>query len=416
MFNPLSVCIGLRYMRAQRKTHFISFISFTSMMGIALGVAVLITVLSVMNGFDTEIHKKFFGIAHHVSVSRFDGKMEDWRGLENKLNHESHVLATAPYVTGQGLVISSGQNLPVILSGIQPTAEKTVSTLSEKTVEGNVEALLPGSFGIVIGKELADSLGVSVGERVTVMIPSATISLAGMQPRFKRFEVVGIFNAGKGFGFDARLAYINLIDAQKLFMLGTAISGIRLKLDNIYLAPQVSDNLLAELPFDYSVTNWTEQFGPFFSAIKMEKNMMFLILMLIIGVAAFNLISSLVMLVNDKRSDIAILRTYGILPKTVMMIFIVQGMLVGLMGVGLGLILGLLLASNATSIVDHLQKLFHVQFLSTNVYFVDYLPSEIQSWDVVRICVFSLILCFLATLYPAWRASKVVPAEALRYE
>ncbi|WP_133129348.1 lipoprotein-releasing ABC transporter permease subunit [Legionella yabuuchiae] len=414
MFKPLALYIGLRYTRAKKKNHFVSFISLSSMLGIGLGVMVLITVLSVMNGFDEEIHKRFFGMAPEITMTGMDGKISNWESLANEVKKTPGVVAVAPYVGGQGLLTHDGEVLPIVLTGIIPKYEQHVNHLQEKLIIGDVNEL--DHFGIILGRGLADSLGVMIGDKVTIMIPQATVTPAGMIPRFKRFTVKGVFSAGSGFNFDTKLAFINLEDAQKLLQLGNEVTGLKMKINNIYQAPQLSETLAHKLGPDYQVGNWTEQFGAFFSAVKMEKTMMFLILLLIIAVAAFNLVSSLVMVVNDKQAEIAILRTIGATPTTVMWIFIVQGMTVGIIGTIIGLIGGLILASNATTIVNFLQSLFNVQLLSSNIYFVDYLPSKILFSDLWLVCAVALFMSFLATIYPARRASKTIIAEALHYE
>jgi lipoprotein-releasing system permease protein len=414
MFKPLAVYIGLRYTRAKKRNHFVSFISLSSMLGIGMGVMVLITVLSVMNGFDEQIHKRFFGMAPEITVSGRDNKINDWRALEAELATFPDVKAVAPYIGGQGLVTHEGQVVPVVLTGILPEKEQNITHLQDKLLIGNMANLK--HFGIILGRGLADSLGVMLDDKVTIMIPEATVTPAGMIPRFKRFTVVGIFSAGTGFNFDTKLAFINLEDAQKLLQMGDQVSGLKMKIANVYQAPEMTAALAAKLGDGYQIGNWTDQFGAFFEAIKMEKTMMFLILMLIIAVAAFNLVSSLVMVVNDKQSEIAILRTMGARPSTILAIFIVQGMLVGAIGTLIGLVGGVLLASNATAIVNGLQHFFNIQVLSSSIYFVDYLPSKIVWLDLVEVCFIALLMSFLATIYPAWRASKTVIAEALHYE
>ncbi len=414
MFKPLALSVGLRYMRARKKTHFVSFISLTSMLGIAVGVMVLITVLSVMNGFDEEIHKRFFGMAPEMTVTGEDGTLENWQAIQKKALKLPGVLGAAPFVAEQGLVTYDGQVLPVMLTGVLPKEEKSVTHLDEKVMIGSLDRL--PQFGMVLGRELAEALGVMVGDKVTVMIPKATISIAGMEPRFKRFTVVGIFSAGAGFNFDSKLAFIDLNDAQKLMQLDTGISGLKLRIQDVYDAPRLSDLLSHRLGETYRVGNWTEQFGDFFHMVKMEKTMMSLILLLIIVVAAFNLVSSLVMLVNDKQADIAILRTMGATPGFILKVFIVQGMLVGLLGTAIGVIAGLLLAYNVTALLNAIQQFWGVQILASNVYFVDYLPSKILWQDVLQVSFAALFLSFIATLYPAFRASKTVITEALHHE
>ena len=414
MYKPLPFFIGLRYTRAKKHNHFISFISLTSMLGIGLGVMVLITVLSVMNGFDEEIHKRFFGMAPEITITGPNEKLSNWETIEDKLQKLPGVTGIAPYVGAQGLLTHEGQVLPIILTGVIPSREERVNHLREKVILGDISDL--SHFGMVIGEGLAHTLGIAVGDKVTIMIPQATVTPAGMVPRFKRFTIRAIFSAGSGFNFDSKMAFIDLVDAQKLMQIGNDISGLKLKLDDIYKAPLLSKQIATDLGEGYQVGNWTDQFGAFFHAVKMEKTMMFMILLLIIAVAAFNLVSSLVMVVNDKQAEIAILRTIGATPSTILAIFIVQGMMVGVVGTFIGLVLGILLALNATSIVNYLQTLFDIKVLSSNVYFVDYLPSKILLADLWQICGIALLMSFLATIYPAWRASKTVIAEALHYE
>lgn len=414
MYKPLALFIGLRYTRSKKKNHFVSFISLSSMLGIGLGVMVLITVLSVMNGFDQEIHRRFFGMAPEITITGTDDKLSNWQELEQKIQNIPGIKAIAPYVGGQGLLTHDGQVLPIVLTGIDPKAEESVTHLSNKLLAGSMSNL--PHFGIILGKGLADSLGVMIGDKVTIMIPQATVTPAGMIPRFKRFTVAGVFSAGTGFNFDTKLAFTNLEDAQKLMQLGTQVSGIKMKINDVYQAPELTARLSSLLGEEYQVGNWTQQFGPFFQAVKMEKTMMFMILLLIIAVAAFNLVSSLVMVVNDKQAEIAILRTIGATPSTILRIFIVQGMMVGIVGTVLGVIGGLILAENATAIVNWLQSFFHVQVLSSSIYFVDYLPSEVLWSDLWQVCTMALLMSFAATIYPAWRASKTVIAEALHYE
>lgn len=414
MFRPLPLFIGLRYTRAKKHNHFVSFISLSSMLGIGLGVMVLITVLSVMNGFDDEIHKRFFGMAPEITLTGVDDKLSNWEALATQLQKLPGVIGLAPYVGAQGLLTHEGQVIPIILTGIIPSYEEQITKLRHKIILGDMSDL--NHFGMVIGESLANTLGVTIGEKVTIMIPQATVTPAGMVPRFKRFTVNAIFSAGSGFNFDSKMVFIDLSDAQKLLQIGSQITGIKLKLDDIYKAPALSKQIADDLGEGYQVGNWTDQFGAFFHAVKMEKTMMFLILLLIIAVAAFNLVSSLVMVVDDKQAEIAILRTIGATPRTILAIFIVQGMMVGIVGTLLGLLFGLLLASHATSIVNELQSMLEIQILSSNVYFVDFLPSKILFSDLWQVCGIALLMSFLATIYPAWRASKTVIAEALHYE
>lgn len=415
MFRPLAIYIGLRYTRAKRRNHFISFIALTSMVGIALGVMVLITVLSVMNGFDEQIQKRVFSMAPQVTISTFTNFLPDWQSYANKMQQYPEVVNSAPYVMGQGMLSAYDQVHPAIIFGVLPQYEKVISDLAKEMVMGSLDKLTDGSFGIVLGEDLAASLGVGVDDKVTLITPTASLTPLGIVPRYKRFTVVGIFSAGAGFSFDSAYAYINLHDAQKLYQLGDKVSGLRLKLHDVYQAPAVSEKLRVAFA-DLVANNWTEQYGAFFEALQMEKTMMFLILLLIIGIAAFNLVSSLVMVVTDKQADIAILRTLGATPKMIMRIFMVQGTIIGFVGVFIGVILGIILALNATDIVEWIQRVFHVQFLSSNIYYVNYLPSKLSWVDVTRVSIVALLMSFFATLYPAWRASRVQPVEALRYE
>jgi len=416
MYRPLSLYIGLRYTRAKRRNHFISFIGLVSMLGITVGVAALITVLSVMNGFDEQIKDRVFSMAFQVTLSTFDNQLPDWKKVDKSLDHFPGIEASAPYIFGQGMLTHEDQTHPALVFGVLPEEEKNISALPQKIIAGSLSALKPGSFGIVLGEELAANLGVSLGDSVTLIAPVGAITPMGMIPRFKRFTVVGLFNAGRGFGFDSDYSFIHLKDAQVLYQMGDAVSGLRFKLNDLYQAPSIADKLIAFLPPSYIVGNWTVQYGAFFQAIALEKTMMFIVLSLIILVAAFNLVASLVMVVTDKQSDIAILRTLGATPKDILKIFMVQGSVIGCVGTFTGLLSGLLLASNVTHIVSWLQGLLGVNVLASSAYYVDYLPSKIQMSDVLFTCGLALLMSLLATLYPAWRASKIQPAEALRYE
>jgi lipoprotein-releasing system permease protein len=412
--RPLALSLGWRYTRAKSKSHFVSFISLTSMLGIALGVAVLITVLSVMNGFDVEIHKRFFAMAPAVTINGRDEGISDWKSLLATLQKDERVVAAAPFIGTQGLISFQGQVQPLVLSGVDLHQEETFSQLSQKLILGKLSPA--PDFSIWVGENLAESMGLMIGDKLTVMLPQATPTPIGIVPRFKRFTVAGIFSAGHGFNFDSKLVFIRLKDAQLLLQMGENVSGIKLKLKNVYQAPQFAQQLANELGSEFLVGDWTLTYGPFFQAIKMEKTMMFFILLLIIAVAAFNLVSSLVMVVTDKQSEIAILRTIGGTPRMIMSIFMMQGMLLGIGGIIFGLILGLLLAFNATHIVDFLQHYLGVQWLSSNIYFVDHLPVHIDWHDILQIVFMALGLSWLATIYPSWRAGKIIITEALHHD
>lgn len=416
MFRPIPLFIGLRYTRAKRRSHFVSFISLVSMLGIALGVAVLITVLSVMNGFDYQIRHRIFDMADQVTIGNFSGSLNNWQQLSTQVQKYPDVVAVAPFIDGQGVLTNEGESSPVMVKGISPDLEMKVSQMQSKMSQGSFAQLQPGQFGMIMGKKLADSLGLEVGDKVTLFTPQASITPIGILPRLKRFTVVGLFDVD-GFGYlDTGLAYINLQDAQALYGLGNSVTGLRLKVSDLYVAPQVADELQAGFQQQYLVSNWTQQYGDFFKTLKMEKTMMFFILALIIVVAVFNLVSSLVMIVTDKRPEIAILRTLGASSRTIMLIFMVQGCMVGLVGTILGLIGGIILALNATRLVSGIQQLLHVQFVSSSVYLVDFLPSKLEWSDVWHVALIALALSLVATLYPAWQAARTQPAEALRYE
>lgn len=418
MFRPLSFYIGLRYTCSKRRNHFISFIALASMLGIALGVTVLITVLSVMNGFDYEIHNRIFSMAEHVKISTANGNLPDWSEMAKRTATLPQVSASAPYVSGQGMVSNAGVVSGVMISGILPNMEQRVSEMGRVMVQGSMFDLKPGGFDIIIGQELATHLGIGVGDKLVLITPQATMTPVGVMPRFKRFTVVGVFHVGEGFGYyDSAAVFIHLNDAQKLLQLGgDVVSGLRLKVKNLYDAPLVSAKLSQMLPYNYLVSDWTQEYGAYFKAIRMEKTTMFVVLLFIVAVAAFNLVSSLVMTVADKRSDIAILRTLGASPQSIMTIFIVQGSIIGLIGTSLGVIGGILLALNAPALVTALENALHAHFISASVYFVNYLPSRLDWMDVLHIGIAAFVMSLLATIYPAWRAAKTQPAEALRYE
>jgi lipoprotein-releasing system permease protein len=413
--QPYELFIGLRYTRAKRRNHFISFISLISMLGIALGVAALIVVLSVMNGFQEELRARILGVASHAQVSGVNNTLADWRGVAAVVGRNPEVKAMAPYVMGQGM-LSNGQRVQgAIVRGVLPEEENRVADIGSHMKAGALSDLRPDEFGIVLGIELARGLGVGVGDKVVVIAPQGQITPAGILPRLKQFRVVGLFEVGM-YEYDAGLALVHLDDAAKLFNLGDRVSGLRLKLDDLYQAPRVSQEIQAMLPDDLYVTDWTQQHANFFRAVQIEKNVMFIILLLIVAVAAFNIVSTLVMMVTDKQADIAILRTLGASPGSIMKIFIVQGALIGVIGTLIGAGGGVLLALNVETVVPAIENLFGVHFLAKDVYYISELPSKLMWGDVMVITVVSLVLSLLATLYPSWRASRTNPAEALRYE
>ncbi len=411
MFKPIALFVGWRYTRAQRSNHFISFIALVSMIGLTLGVAVLITVLSVMNGFDRELRGRILGMIPQASVSANE-ILPDWPLLVDQARKQPHVLAAAPFTQVQGMITAGGQVSGVMVTGIEPRYEKTVSIINQHMQSGSLDALQPGGFGMVVGKGLADGLGLQVGDRVTLVLPEASASAAGVVPRFKRFTIVGIFSIGAD--VDSMLAYIALNDAARLLRLPDGAQGVRMKLDDIFAAPQVARDLARQMPATLYASDWTQTHGNLFSAIQMEKAMVSLLLFLIVLVAAFNIVSSLVMMVTDKQADIAILRTLGMSPRTITHVFMVQGVLIGMVGTVLGAVLGIAAALGISDLVGWINRLFGLHLF--DAYFVNYLPSQLRWQDVVLVVGVSFLISFLATIYPARRAARVQPAEALRYE
>ncbi|MHB8665968.1 MAG: lipoprotein-releasing ABC transporter permease subunit [Burkholderiales bacterium] len=412
---PYELFIGLRYTRAKRRNHFISFISLTSMLGIALGVAALITVLSVMNGFQSELRTRILGVAAHVEISGPDDMLSDWQAVAKVAAADPRVAGTAPYINGQGMLTYDGAVRGALIRGILPEREDQVAAFASHMKAGSLAALKPGEYGIVLGAELARALAVLVGDKVTLIAPEGQVTPAGILPRLKQFRVVGIFEIGM-FEYDSGLALIQLQDAQTLYRMRDKVSGVRLKLHDLFQAPQVAAAMLQRLGPEAYVTDWTRSHANFFRAVQMEKNVMFIILLLIVAVAAFNIVSTLVMAVTDKQPDIAILRTLGAAPSGIMAVFIVQGALIGVIGTLIGVAGGVLLALNIHVVVPFIENLFHVHFLSKDVYYISELPSQLEWRDVITIASVSFVLSLLATLYPSWRASRVNPAEALRYE
>jgi lipoprotein-releasing system permease protein len=415
MFRPLELFVGLRYTRAKRRNHFISFISLISMLGIALGVTALITVLSVMNGFEKELRDRILGMASHAMILGLDGKLHNWRKLAEAASQRPDIIGEAPYIQGEGMLTHGQQVNGALIRGINPDEEPAVSDVGKKMVFGSLDDLKPGKFGIILGKDLARILGVLKGDKVTLIAPQATVTPAGILPRLKRFTVVGIFEVGM-YEYDSAMALINIKDAAKLFRMDDSVTGVRLKLKDIFKAPLVTRELVQTLPGDYLVSDWTRQHQNFFRALRIEKRMMFLILMLIVAVAAFNIVSTMIMVVTDKTTEIAILRTLGSSPLSVMGIFMVQGTVIGLVGTLIGMAGGITLALNVETIVPFIEHVFHIQFLPADVYYISEFPSDLRWSDVTVISTFSFSISLLATIYPAWRASRTQPAEALRYE
>lgn len=415
MFRPLPLWIGLRYTRARRRNEFISFISLTSMLGVALGVAALITVLSVMNGFEKELRERILGMTSHATLIQRGGPLTDWQGAAERLRAEPAVVGAAPFVQSQAMVTRAGAVLGVNVTGILPALEPQVSVAAEKVVEGSLADLRPGEYKVVIGRELAESLRASVGDAITLVAPQPNTTAMGVTPRLRRFEVVGIFEVGMH-DYDAGLALVHIDDAARLFRVENGVTGLRLKLAEPMSAPWTSREIAARLDPHLAVVDWTQFHVNFFRALRSERVVMFVILTLIVAVAAFNIVSTLVMLVTDKQADIAILRTLGFSARQVMAVFIVQGLVVGTVGIALGLAGGVLLALNLEHLVKSIEQALHVEFLPADVYYISELPSDLQLQDVLTITAVAFVLTVLATLYPAWRASRTRPAEALRYE
>ena len=411
MYKPLSVFIGLRYTRARRRDQFISFMSLSSMIGLMLGVAVLITVLSVMNGFDRELKQRILGMVSQSTIHATE-PVQNWRKLVQIAKASPGVTAAAPMSQVQGMLTANGQVNGAVITGIAPEFEAKVSILPDFMTQGQMSDLTDGSYGIVLGQQLADVLGVRMGDSVTLVLPEATLSAAGVIPRFKRFNVVGVFKVGAE--VDGILAYVHYADAGRLLRIGDRVQGIRLKVDDLFAVRAINERLLAALPPYFYASDWTQTQGSLFNAIKMEKAMMSLLLLLIVAVAAFNIVSSLVMVVNDKKSDIAILRTLGATPGMIQRIFLVQGTAVGLGGTIAGVALGVLLSLTVSDIAAGYERLMNVRLF--DAYFVNYLPTQLDWFDVTWVGLTAFILSFLATIYPARQAGRIQPAEALRHE
>ncbi len=415
MFRPLELYIGLRYTRAKRRNHFISFISLISILGVAVGITVLITVLSVMNGFEKEVRERILGIAAHVTISGYDGQLSDWKTLAQGIADHPEVLGYAPYIEGQAMLVNGQRVNGALIRGILPKQEPQVADIGEHMLSGSLDELHPGEYGIILGVELATLMGVGVGEKIIVITPQASVTPAGILPKLRRFKVIGLFQVGMS-EYDRNIAVIHLGDASRLFQLHGQVNGLRLKLNDIFRAPYVSKLLSQELGPRYWISDWTREHANYFRAVQTEKTMMLIILMLIVGVAAFNIVSTLIMLVTDKQADIAILRTLGITPSKIMAIFVVQGTVIGLFGTLLGVAGGISLSMNVETIVPAIESLLNTKFLSPDVYYISELPSDLHFEDVQRIAFAAFSLTLLATLYPAWRAARTEPAEALRYE
>jgi lipoprotein-releasing system permease protein len=413
--NSYELFIGLRYTRSRQRTRFISVISLISIVGIALGMTVLITVLSVFNGFQREVRTRMLSAVAHIQVSDLDEKLTDWQATANAVKQNVEVKATAPYVNAQGLLTSGGNVRGAFVRGIIPELEDTVDDLGRNMRRGELSSLKSGEYSIVLGDALARQLGVVPGDVIVLVAPSGQVTPAGIIPRLRQFTVTGTFNVGH-YEIDSTLALVHIEDAQRIFRLGDAVTGVRIKLDDLFRAPQVARELLRLLPPNITVLDWTRMNATYFRAVDLEKRMMSLLLFFIIAIAAFNLVSSLFMVVKEKSADIAILRTLGASPGGVMRVFMIQGVLIGFVGVLFGIVFGVLGALYVDVIVGFVESVFGFKFLPQDVYQISDLPTELRMSDVVVTAVTAFALSTLATIYPSWRASKVNPAEALRYE
>lgn len=415
MFHPVPLFLGLRYTRAKRRNHFISFISLVSMLGITLGIVALIVVLSVMNGFHKEIRERILSMASHATLSDPYAAMSDWQGTLERVRQLPEVVGAAPFVEVQAMLVGPSNVSGALVRGILPKDEDQVANLRRDMTRGSVDDLEAGAFRIVLGRDLAMFLGVGPGDKVTVVTPQVNATPVGVMPRLKRFTVSGIFSVGMS-DYDRNAAFIHMDDAAKLLTMGDAVTGIRIKVADLWEAPRLSRDIAYRLGGVYRVLDWTQVHSNFFRALAVEKRMMSIILFLIVAVAAFNIVSALVMVVTDKQSDIAVLRTLGASPRSVMGIFVVQGTAIGLVGTLLGVVAGVLLALNLEPVVAGIESVFGIRFLDPSIYYISELPSDVHLWDVVTIAVSAFAMSVLATLYPAWRASVTQPAEALRYE
>ena len=407
--------VGLRYTRARRRNRFIGINSAVSMIGIAVGVWALIVVLSVMNGFQKEVRTRILAVVSHLQILAEDNRLENWQDVAAVAARHPRVVGTAPFVQAQAMLTNGQSMRGALVRGILPDQEEKVADLARHMRAGSLDALKPGEFGVVLGTDLARALGVLRGEKIALVAPQGVVTPAGVIPRLKQFTVVGVFEAGIS-DADAGLALVHIRDAQTFYQLGAAVSGVRLKLDDLFASREVAYELLAKLPREVFASDWTRSHANFFRAVEIEKRMMFIILALIVLVAAINIISTLVMAVTDKQADIAILRTLGAAPGSVVQIFMVQGMVLGVLGTLIGVAVGVVTALNIDVIVPAIESAFNIKFLSKDVYLIPDLPSDLQTDDVVSIALMALVLSFVATLYPSWRAGRVNPAEALRYE
>jgi lipoprotein-releasing system permease protein len=415
LFNRFELMIGVRYLRAKQKNKFVSFISLVSIIGIALGVMVLITVLSVMNGFQKEIRSKIVGVSSHMQILDISNHLSNWQNLIPILKQNSHIVAVAPYIDGQGLISYDGNVSGIMVRAVEPNLENKVEDIEHKVILGDFNLLTPKSYNIVIGSGLARSLGVGLGDKITLITPDGQLTPAGMLPRYKMFHVCAIFSTHMA-EYDSSLVLINLEDAKRLYHYANNITGIRLKVDDVMNTPQIKRELVPYLDDNLMVVDWIDQHRDYFKAVELEKKMMFIILVLIVAVATFNLVSTLVMTVHDKTQDIAILRTIGATKSNIMKIFVILGSLSGLIGTSIGAILGVLLGTYIGRIIHFFEIVLGVKVINADIYMIDYLPSKVDTKDVIFIVLISLLLSIIATIYPSKKALNINPVEALRHE
>jgi len=407
--------LGLRYLRASPKRGFLSLIAGIAILGLALGVAVLIVVLSVMNGFEEELRTRILSLTAHATISGLEGRIEDWQPKLEQLEHFPGVVAVAPYIEEQGMMTRGDKSAGVLMRGVLPDAERRVGDLGHHVLSGSLSDLRPGAYRVILGKDLAESLGARVGDRVVLMVPQGDVTPVGVLPRMRAFQVTGIVSVGM-YEYDRRIALIAMQDAAKLLRMGGDITGLRLNLADLYSAPRLVREAAIALGGEagYVVDDWTNQHVNFFRSIEITKRMLFVILSLVVAVAAFNIVSTMVMVVKDKRRDIAILRTFGSSPRSILSVFIVQGSLIGVLGIAAGVALGVLIAVNLQQLVHGLEGIVGFKFLDARVYFMSDLPAHVRLSDLWRICGVAFVLACMSTLYPAWRAARLLPAESLR--
>lgn len=415
MRNRFETWIGGRYVRSRSGNRFVSLISLISMLGIAIAVAVLIVVMSVVNGFERELKDRLLAMSGHASIEGSEQRLADWPHFADSASRHPGVTASAPYIEGQALLIAGERLSGAGLRGIEPELEQQVSGVADVMVDGALSSLVGGEFGIVLGVELAEVLGVTTGDRVTVTLAEGRVTPAGVIPRSKRFTVTGLYRVGM-YEFDRRLAFLHLDDARRLYRLGDDVSGLRLAVSDVFAAPRIVRDVALDAGGGVLVSDWTRRHVNFFRSIQITKSILFVILLLVVAVAAFNIVSTLVMVVKDKQADIAILRTIGARPGSILRIFVTQGTVIGLAGTAAGVLAGVLLAINLENVVGFFEATFGIKFLAADVYFISDLPSDLRLADVVNIAGIALLLALLSTLYPAWRGARTLPAEALRYD